>query len=387
MKEERNLDLMEYKAKELFAEYGLPVRKGFVLDKLSQLEDLAVNMEFPCMVKAQVMIGGRGKAGGIKPAANPEELRAACEAIMGMDIRGHKVERLLVTPRTEITREWYLSITLDRLEKMPVIIFSALGGVDIEQTADEHPDKIVKLCIDPLIGVQRYHAWYLVSKGGVEEGFIDSLFEILKKVYDLFCGRKCMLCEINPLAVDNTGKLVAVDAKVSVDDSALDASLAALRDEMEQEALVLEARKHRFLYIPCNTAGSISVISNGSGMLMSCIDIITKEEMCVHSVLDLGGGATADRIKEAIRIILEQDEARGLFINIFGGITRCDEVAGGVKQFIEQYGSQKLIVVRFEGTNKEKGLEILRGIGSENVVFADGLHQGVSALAERGMRQ
>ena len=381
------MDLMEYKAKELFAEYGLPAIKGFVLDMYSQLEDQAANMKFPCMVKAQVMIGGRGKAGGIKSAANPEELRAACEAVMGMDICGHKVERLLVAPKVEIVREWYLSITLDRLEKMPVVIFSALGGVDIEQTADEHPDQIVKLCIDPLIGVQRYHAWYLVSKGGVDEEYVDPLLEVMKKLYDLFCDHKCMLCEINPLAVDDTGKLVAVDAKISVDDSALDADLIALRDELEREALVLKARKHRFLYIPCNAAGNISVISNGSGMLMSCIDIITREDMCVHSVLDLGGGATADRIKEAIRIILEQDEVRGLFINIFGGITRCDEVAGGVEQFMEQYGSQKLIVVRFEGTNKEKGLEILRGIGRENVVFADGLHPGVSALAERGMRQ
>jgi succinyl-CoA synthetase beta subunit len=198
----------------------------------------------------------------------------------------------------------------------------------------------------------------------------------------------CLLCEINPLAVDGTGALVAVDAKAAIDDSALGKypDILALRDRLEREPRVLEARQYRFLYIPCDPAGNLAVISNGSGMIMSCIDVLGANGMVVHSALDLGGGSTADRIKEAVRIVLGEDRIKGLFINIFGGITRCDEAANGVRRFMAEHESDKLIVVRFEGTNKDQGLEILSSIARDNVIFADGLHQGVRALAERKER-
>lgn len=378
------MDLMEYIAKELFHNYGLPVTIGPVITQLSELEERVGEVRFPCMVKAQVMTGGRGKAGGIRSANNPKELRSACGDMLGMDIRGHRVERLLIVKRAEIRDEWYLAVTLDRLKKCPVIIFSPMGGVDIEVTAATHPEKMVKTTVDPLVGIRPYHAWYLADKGGVDSSYVPKLLKVLQNLYALFTGHKCTLCEINPLAVDNSGDLLAVDAKVSVDDSALDQELTDLRDELEREPLVLEARRFRFLYIPCDATGDLAVISNGSGMLMSCIDTISKRGMTVHSVLDLGGGATATRVKAALRIVLGQPEVKGLFVNIFGGITRCDEVAGGVVAFVEEYGGDKLIVVRFEGTNKEQGLEVLGGIGRENVVFADGLRQGVGVLEERG---
>ena len=379
------MDLMEYKAKEVFDEFGLPVSHGFVVENLEGLETRKNEVLYPCVVKAQVQIGGRGKAGGIRKVADYAELKKACGDILGMDIKGHLVERVLLAKCVDIKREWYLSITLDRMEKLPVIIFSSMGGVDIEETAAKSPGKIVKITVDPVVGVKRYHAQYLVSKSGIEAEFVDKLLALLVKLYKAFCGRDCMLCEINPLAVDADGNLVAVDAKVSIDDSALPRypDLTALRDELERHPRILEARKFRFLYIPCDPAGDLAVVSNGSGMIMSSMDVISSRGMAVYSALDLGGGSTADRIKEAVRIVLGDDKVKGLFMNIFGGITRCDEVANGVAQFMKEYGSDKLLVVRFEGTNKDKGMEILSGIGRDNVVFADGLYQGVDALEKR----
>ena len=379
------MDLMEYRAKELFESFGLPVSRGFVVDSPDRLEEKKHEVEYPCVVKAQVMIGGRGKAGGIKAANNYDELKKACADILGMDIRGHVVERVLIVKSVDIRKEWYLAITLDRLGKCPTIIFSPMGGVDIEETARTSPEKIVKAAIDPTVGVRQYHAQYLVSKSGIDQEYASKLFALLQRLYQAFRGQDCTLCEINPLAIDAESALIAVDAKVSVDDSALMRypDLTELRDELERDPRILEARKFRFLYIPCDPAGNLSVISNGSGMIMSCIDAISASGMAVHSALDLGGGSTADRIKEALRIVLGEDKVKGLFINIFGGITRCDEVAGGVAQFMREYGSDKLIVVRFEGTNKDKGMEVLSGIGRDNVVFADGLYQGVEVLNER----
>lgn len=379
------MDLMEFKAKEVFDEYDLPVSKGFVVENLGQLETDRDDVEYPCMVKAQVQVGGRGKAGGIRAAHNFDELKRTCQDILGMDIKGHLVERVLLAKSVDIASEWYLSITLDRMVKRPIIIFSSVGGVDIEETAAKEPDKIIKIGIDPVIGIRLYHAQYLASKSGIDAKYIGDLYDLLEKLYAAFRGKDCTLCEINPLAVDANGKLVAVDAKVSIDDSALARypDLVSMRDSLEKDPRILDARKFRFLYIPCDEAGNLAVISNGSGMIMSCIDALSAKGMCVHSVLDLGGGSTADRIKEALRIVLGEDKVKGLFINIFGGITRCDEVAGGVQQFMNEHGTEKLIVVRFEGTNKEQGKAILSKIGKENVVFADGLYQGVEVLDKR----
>lgn len=377
------MDLMEYKAKEYFDLYRIPGPKGFVAADAAELDGLAV--EYPCMVKAQVQIGGRGKAGGIKPAANKAELDAACKAILGMDIKGNLVKRVLITRAVQVAQEWYLAIALDRVKKCPVVIFSPVGGVDIEETAKTDPDKIVRVNVDPIVGLRPYVANYLASKSGVGPAYAGQLAEMLDKLYALFREGDCLLCEINPLAVTPDGKLEALDAKVTVDDAALfrHPELVELRDEMEQDPLILEARKFRFLFIPCNPEGEVAVMSNGSGMIMSCIDVLSKNGMKTAAALDLGGGATGDRIKEAIRIVLSEPKAKALFINIFGGITRCDEVAGGVKAFMDEYGFDKLIVIRFEGTNKDKGIAVLESIGRKNVVFADGLYEGVDAIKER----
>lgn len=377
------MDLMEYKAKELYNKYEIPAQKGIVVDDTAGLEKKVAGMAFPLVVKAQVQVGGRGKAGGIKFAQNTGELVQVSESILGMDIKGHTVKKLLIVEKVEIDKELYCSIILDRLTKGPIIIFSSMGGVDIEDTARTNPENILNVPVDPMLGIKDYIPRYLLSKSGLDMGFFNQLNDMLKKLYKMFIDYDCTLAEINPLVISG-GRLLALDGKISVDDSALyrQPDILAFRDSITEDELVLEARKFKFLYIPCEAEGSVAVMSNGSGMIMSCIDLISKQGMKVGAALDLGGGAIADRIKDAIRIVLSNEKIKALFINIFGGITRCDEVAGGVKLAIEAQSVEKLIIVRFEGTNKDKGLEILRGIKG-NVVYADGLQEGVKELNAR----
>ena len=380
------MDLMEYKARDLYKQYSVPCNSSVMLENLDNLAADTATLEFPLVIKAQVPVGGRGKAGGIKFAENAAELAEKSAAILGMDIKGHTVNRLLVAEKAEVTREFYLSIMLDRLTKCPMIIFSTAGGMDIEDVARETPEKIIKLTIDPLVGVQLYTARYLTSKSGLDDSLTKPLFAVLTNLYNLFIGSDCMLTEVNPLAVTPDGRLLAIDGKVSVDDSALyrHPDLIAYRDAQVEDELILRAREFDFLYIPCEPDGNIAVMSNGSGMIMSCIDLITKADMSVGAALDLGGGATAERIKEAVRIVLSNPQIEALFINIFGGITRCDEVAGGVKAALENMDLKKLIIFRAEGTNKQQGLDIINSIESD-IITVDGIRAGVKALAERGM--
>ena len=366
------MKLMEYQAQQLFKQFGVPVMRGCVVDNADRIAEAMAeaDIHYPAVVKAQVQIGGRGKAGGIQFADK---------------LRGLRVNKLYIVERASSKAEWYLSIMLDRLSKQPIIIFSALGGMEIEQTAKTDPEKIKKLVIDPMIGVQDYMARYLLSSSGLDIAYTKQLDALLKNLYACFMKYDCMLCEINPLIVDNEDRLIALDGKVDIDDSALYRlpDVMAWREELPEEALVREARKYDFLYIPVEAGGSIAVCSNGSGMLMSCIDMITKNGMQVAAVLDLGGGATAQRIAEAMRILFSTPGVKAVLINIFGGITRCDEVAGGVKLAMEHHDlDDKLIVVRMEGTNKDKGIEIIEGLHSD-VIRAEGLRESVAALLER----
>ena len=381
------MKLMEYQAQLLFKQFGVPVMRGCVVDCADRIADAMAeaDIHYPAVVKAQVQIGGRGKAGGIQFADSLEEAAAHAQRLLGSELRGLKVNKLYIVEKAAYKTEWYLSIMLDRLSKQPIIIFSALGGMEIEQTAKTDPDKIKKLIIDPMIGVQDYMARYLLSSSGLDIGYTKQLDALLKSLYKCFMKYDCMLCEINPLVVDNEDRLIALDGKVDIDDSALYRlpDVMAWREELPEEELVKEARKFDFLYIPVEAGGSIAVCSNGSGMLMSCIDMITKNGMKVGAVLDLGGGATAARIAEAMRILFSTPGVKAVLINIFGGITRCDEVAGGVKLAMEHHDLDgKLIVVRMEGTNKDKGIEIIEGLHSD-VIRAEGLRESVAALLER----
>ncbi len=379
------MKFMEYQARETYEKYEIPVKNGVVIDNLENIDKKIEGLSFPLVVKAQVQVGGRGKAGGIQFAENVQEVKTICSKLLFSTLKGHKINKLMIVEKAEGTSELYLSVIIDRLHKCPMIIFSAEGGVDIEEIAATKPEAIIKIPIDTEIGVNKYTAQYMVNKSGIDQALVNPLFNIVSNLYKMLLETDALLVEINPLLICEGNQLVALDGKVDVDDSALyrQPKVLEYRDSIQEEELVLEARKFRFLYIPVEEGGNVAVISNGSGMLMSSIDLITKAGMTVGAVLDLGGGSTSDRIKEAVRIVLSNPDIEYLFINIFGGITRCNEVAEGVKIAMELQPKGKQVIVRLEGTNKNLGIEILNSIDYD-VVSVDGLREGVVELGKRG---
>jgi succinyl-CoA synthetase beta subunit len=381
------MDLMEYKAKELFIKYGIPAVLGKIFSSKDELAADIDSITYPAVIKAQVPIGGRGKAGGIRFANDRNELMDAAGAIFGSSIKGFIAEKIMVADAVSVKSEMYLAVTLDRRMKCPVVIFSLNGGMDIEQTAMTSPGSVYRSYIDPVIGIKDYAARYFASKCMLDEALFKQLNAVIKGLYRLFCEYNCLLCEINPLAVTCDDSLSALDGKITIDDSAV----IRLPDMTEYKAsqaknrYVSMAEEFNFLYIPCDPDGDIAVMSNGSGMIMSCIDSISSLGMKVRASLDLGGGATADRIKEAVRIMLDDEKTGILFISIFGGITRCDEVASGIVKALEQYGANKPVIVRFEGTNKEMGIDIIKQAGY--VTYVPGLAEGVEALKNEHNRR
>jgi succinyl-CoA synthetase beta subunit len=383
------MKLLEYQAKALMDKYAIPIQRGVVIDSAEGTEEKlnAARLAFPVVIKAQVQTGGRGKAGGVQFAETPAEAVRLCVAMLGMDIRGFKANQLLVLEKKEIKTEWYLSLMLDRYSKAPLLIFSPQGGMDIEETARTNPERIAKVPInpvDPLGGVRDYAISYILDKTGADKQYQPQLKEMVEKLYRVFFDYYTMLVEINPLAIDEQGRLIALDGKVEIDDNALPLlpDIAACRDALQEDPQVVEARRVNFLFIPIEEEGSIGVMSNGSGMLMSCIDLISKKGMKVHAALDLGGGATADRIAEAVRIMLTRPRIDTVFICIFGGITRCDEVARGACIAMgKNRAAGKRLILRMEGTNKEEAARIVAESGLP-ITVAEGIPNSVEAIYE-----
>jgi len=379
-----DMKLLEYKGKELLKGFGIPIQKGVVVDHGEDVPCAIKDLKPPYVLKVQIMAGGRGKAGGIKFADTAEDARKICSEMIGMVIKNIIVKKVLIAQKVDVLDEWYLSVILDRLNKCPMVIFSPLGGVDIEETARTCPDKIAKIAVNPLLGVKDYTVRYIFKKYNLDSAYFEQFLAIHKNLYRLFSQYDCTLVEINPLAITDKNELLAVDCKTDIDDSSLyrHADILEFRESLDENELIASARKFNFLYIPIDAGGDIAVASNGSGMLMSCIDLITKTGAKVGAALDLGGGATSDRIAEAVKIIFSNQKTKYLFISIFGGITRCDEVAQGVKLALQSGLSDKTMIIRLEGTNKAAALEILASIGS-SVIPADSISDGVKKLKSR----
>jgi len=383
------MKLLEYQAKELFAKYGLRVQKSSVISEKAgaagQVE--AAGLRYPLVVKAQIPAGGRGKAGGIRFADNPGELTAIVESLLLSELKGHKVYKLLAAEKADIETEWYLSILLDRNSKSPRIIFSTRGGVDIEDVAAKDPSAVVSLPVNPLLGVTDYIVQYLCSKSGAGNGCFEVLKDALNRLYSLFMENSCLLAEINPVSVGSDGTLLAIDGKAEIDDSALYrlSEIAAYRDGQGEHPLAVEARASGFVYIPLEKGSRIAAMSNGSGMLMSMIDLLGERDVAAACALDLGGGAKKERIEEAVRIVFSTPGVDTLFVSIFGGITRCDEVAGGLKDALAKLNAGtnycRTAILRMEGTNKDAGVALISS--TPDVTLVDGLQEGVTAAVTR----
>jgi succinyl-CoA synthetase beta subunit len=354
------LKLQEFQAKRVFGEYGVPIPLGEVASTAAEARAAAERLHGPVVVKAQVLVGGRGKAGGIKLAKTPEEAEERAAAILGMKIKGIRVKTVLVDPAADIRTETYLGIVLDRTRRRVVVMASSEGGVDIEEVAARTPEKIVQAVVDPCLGLKEYQARELAAGIGLPRDQMGQFSQICQSLYAAFVGSDADLAEINPLVALGDGSLLAVDGKMVLDDSGLyrHPELAAMRDEDEETPEEREARLNGLSYVKLD--GQIGCMVNGAGLAMATMDIIKFYGGSPANFLDVGGGAKADKVAAALRIILSDTNVRAVLFNIFGGITRCDEVARGILQALEEVPTTVPMVVRLVGTNDVEGRSILR---------------------------
>ena len=362
------MDLYEYQGKELFRRLGIPVSEGRLATSSEEARAAAQDLGGQVVVKAQVLTGGRGKAGGIKLASTPEEAGEHAENILGMDINGHVVRKVWIESASDIEREYYLSLTFDRGEKKALFMFTKEGGIDIEEVASERPEALARLHVDPLEGFQAYQARRLIYGAGIEdESEQKQIAKIAERLYATFVELDAMLCEINPLIVTPDGEVKALDSKFTVDENALfkHPEVAEMRDLEAYPPEERQAREKSVTYVKLD--GEVGVLGNGAGLVMSTLDVVALAGGRPANFCDLGGGGDAQGVVDALEIISADPQVKSILFNIFGGITRCDEVARGILQALEQLTIAEPIVVRLDGTNAEEGRRILREASPANL--------------------
>jgi succinyl-CoA synthetase beta subunit len=378
------MDLFEHQAKELFARHAVAVPRGRVAWSPEEAETVAAELGRPVVVKAQVQVGGRGKAGGIQLARGPAEARRQAERIIGMDIKGHLVRRVLVEEASDIAAEYYLSILHDRAGKGFLAMASTQGGVDVEEVAARSPEAIVKVPINPLIGLRPYHVTQLLYGAGFAPGAHQGTTEILGRLYQVLLKADCTLVEINPLVLTTDGRVIALDAKVTLDDSALfrHPELEALRDTFAQDPQEQAAKEHGLNYVKLD--GWVGIIGNGAGLVMSSLVVLALAGGKAANFLDVGGGASAETMAAGLEVILSDDKVRSVLVNIFGGITRGDLVAEGILEALERLGDKVRVplVIRLDGTNANEGRELLGKSPSDKIVTAATMLEAAATAVE-----
>ena len=362
------MDLYEHQGKELLRQFGIETLEGIVAASPEEARAAAEQLGGgPVAVKAQVLTGGRGKAGGIKVVEEAEDVEEAADQILGMQIKDHTVHRVLVEAGAEITSEMYLSMMVDRAEKKPLILFSTEGGIDIEEVAETNPDAIVRIYIDPLLGLLPYQVRELVFDAGLEGDVAKGVSQVLNNLYEAFTESDASLVEINPLVATEDGRVLALDAKVTVDNSSLfrHTDIAEMHDVEAADPQEQRALEAGLQYVKLD--GDVGILGNGAGLVMSTLDVVAQAGGEPANFCDVGGGADAEKISEALDIVTSNKQVNSVLFNIFGGITRGDEVARGLLSALEQSEIDLPIVVRLDGTNAEEGREILAENTPENV--------------------
>jgi succinyl-CoA synthetase beta subunit len=362
------VDLYEYQGKQLFARFGIPVSEGRLATSPEEAKAVAEEIGGQVVVKAQVLTGGRGKAGGVKLADDPGDALAKARDILGLDINGHVVRKLWIEQASDIAKEYYLSITFDRGTKQPLFMLTTQGGVEIEQVAEENPEALSRLHVDPLEGFQPYQARRLIYGAGIDDpGEQKQLLGIIEKLYRCFVEADAMLTEINPLIVTPGGDVRALDSKFTVDDSALfrHADIAEMRDVEAADPQERLAREKGVTYVKLD--GEVGILGNGAGLSMSTVDVVVVAGGRPANFCDLGGGGDAQGVVDALEVITSDPQVRSIFFNIFGGITRGDEVARGILAALEQMKIDLPIVVRLDGTNAEEGRRLLAEAAPPNL--------------------
>lgn len=381
------MNIHEFQAKQLFRANGIAVPQGYPASSPVEAEFAYRRLKSPvCVVKAQVHAGGRGKAGGVKLVKSPQEAFSVAEKMIGMRLvthqtgaEGKEVHQVYVEAGSEIAKEYYLAMLVDRESASIAVMFSTEGGVDIEEVAEKTPEKIVQVRIDPTIGLKSYQLRELQFKAKLPKEEASQLAELIKNLYKMFLAYDFSLLEINPLIVTKDGKMLAIDGKMNFDDNALfrHPEIDAMRDFREEDSREVEASKYGLNYIGLD--GNIGCLVNGAGLAMATMDIIKHHGGEPANFLDVGGGATEEMVRNAFRIILQDHKVKGIFVNIFGGIMRCDIIANGVVQVSRELGLTVPLVVRLEGTNVEKGREILEKSGL-NILSAENMADGAKKI-------
>lgn len=376
------MNLFEYQGKDLYKKYSITTPKSIFI---KSIPDLTENhgLSFPLVVKAQVQVGGRGKAGGIKVAKNHQELEEHIDAILGMDIKGHKVESLLIEEASEIISEYYISFTLDRSEKKYLMMLSSKGGMDIEEVAANSPEDLIKIYISPSLGLESKIITQAIKDANLNLDYVDELHEIISKLYKLFTEGDCDLVEVNPLAITNQG-VSALDSKVSLDMNAI-----YRHDDFkkyEEEIPIPESEKFakskglNFIKLD----GSVGIIGNGAGLVMSTLDVVAEHGGKAANFCDIGGGAKAETVTAALEVLESEEEVTSVLINIFGGITRCDLVAEGIVEATKGKVLKWPLIVRLDGTNSKEGLEILSKNTNEKIIISESMDDAAKAAVEGG---
>jgi succinyl-CoA synthetase beta subunit len=361
------MDLLEYQGKQLFAKHGVPVPGGRPATAVAEAVEAAEELGYPVVIKAQVQIGGRGKAGGIKLANDRAEAEEHATAILGMDIRGFTVHELYVEKASEIDEEYYAAVVFDRSAKKPMVMLSRMGGMDVEEVAETDPEAMRMLHVDPLLGLQDFHGRRLAFESGIAQDVIRPVGALLAKLYDVFVREDATLVEVNPLLITKGREAVALDAKVTVDDNALfrHPDVAEMRDLSAEDPQERMAKERGLTYVKLD--GNVGILGNGAGLVMSTLDVVAQAGGKPANFLDAGGGSKAEAITSAVEVILSDEKVTAVLFNIFGGITRCDEVARGLIEAFEQVKPDVPFVVRLDGTNDEEGRALLAEANLPNV--------------------
>lgn len=380
------MDLFEYQARDLFEAYQVPVLQGIIADTPEEAFAAASKIGGVVVVKAQVKTGGRGKAGGVKVAKTPEEARSAAESILGLDIKGHIVKRVMIAQGASIDKEYYFSVLLDRSNRTFLSLASVEGGVEIEQLAEERPEALARVNISAVSGIDKPKAMEIAKKAGFSDDLLDSVSDVFVKLYDVFQKEDATLVEVNPLVLTTEGQILALDGKVTLDENA---EFRHQREEMERDQLdPLEAKAaaNDLNYVKLD--GEVGIIGNGAGLVMSTLDVVAYAGENHGGVkpanfLDIGGGASAEVMAAGLDVILGDSQVKSVFVNVFGGITSCDAVANGIKGALDKLGSAatKPLVVRLDGNNVEEGRKILRDYNHPLVTLAETMDGGADSAA------
>ncbi|MEV4421558.1 ADP-forming succinate--CoA ligase subunit beta [Patulibacter sp. NPDC049589] len=374
------MDLLEYQGKQLFAKHGLDVSDGSAVTTVDDAVAAANEIGYPVVVKAQVLMGGRGKAGGVKLASNEDEAREHATNILGLDIKGHITRTLWIEHASDIATEYYASVLLDRSAKKPLVMFSTEGGVEIETVAVETPEKLIKQNVDPLVGLTKEQALDIATQGKADEDVIEGVADALVALYKVWIEEDASLAEINPLIVTPDRKVKALDAKVTLDGNAAfrHPDHAELGDKANLDPIEVKAAEQDVVYVKLD--GNIGILGNGAGLVMSTLDVVAQAGGEPANFLDAGGGSDAAKVKQAVEIILSNDNVRAVLFNIFGGITRCDEVANGLVAAFADLKPTVPFVVRLDGTNDVAGREILEKAALPNVQTAKTMNEAAEKV-------